>query len=609
LIKEFILFTLNVNILGGDVKLLNFVHSNLTKDNLSKVKNQRAFIEIILFLILVYIIPLYSQNPNQSIMDINNITLWVRNDGFHDWVTNDSYCSTFPKGTTGPLFTEGIVWGGKVFDGNDTIVRVNGCTYKYGNYSIERLYRVRSDYLNTDLTDDAANFFLVPENQVNESMISAVYNQYEKDWKEWPAEKGAPYLDVNKNGKYEPDIDIPGVPGASQTIWINYNDGNSYNTYGSPQIGLDIRETYWASESTSSLGNIIYKKVDIIYNGTQNKLPDSRIDGMYICQFVDTDIGVASDDFLGCDTLLNLGYAYNSSNYDDRYEEFHLAPPAVGHSVLNGPALRTGNSLDSAIINLKWRHGYKYFNPKPLTVFVAHRTGGNWADASFNYTGTLEFYNLMRGYRPQPPYPASEKLKGEFNGYGTYMLSGDPITKEGWVDGVKDSPGDRRFWSMSGPLNMKLGDTAEVVYAIVGGLGDNNLSSITHLKLNTKWAISDYYKLVDELTNNRINIPEDKIPPDHYTLYQNYPNPFNSTTVIKYEIPDNAYVNLVIYDVLGRAVKTLIDEEKEKGIYKVNFYADNLPSGIYFCRISFDNSKSKLIFDGLTKVNKLILIK
>ena len=144
------------------------------------------------------------------------------------------------------MFTEGILWGGKVFDGNEKIIRVNGSNYSSGNSAITRLYRVRSDYFKADLTDDAANFFIVPKNQVSDSMISAIYKQYERDWNEWPAEKGAPFYDVNKDGKYEPDIDIPGVPGASQTLWINYNDDISYFNYEFPPIGLDIRETYWA---------------------------------------------------------------------------------------------------------------------------------------------------------------------------------------------------------------------------------------------------------------------------------------------------------------------------------------------------------------------------
>ena len=53
---------------------------------------------------------------------------------------------------------------------------------------------------------------------------------------------------------------------------------------------------------------MIYKKVDIIYKGTTASISDSRIDSMYICQWSDTDLGKSSDDFIGCDTTLNLGF-------------------------------------------------------------------------------------------------------------------------------------------------------------------------------------------------------------------------------------------------------------------------------------------------------------
>ena len=599
------------------MKSLNILYSFQISENFSRIKKRIVSLRKFLLITLILISPVYSQIVKQSVINASNITLWIGDDGSHDWKINKggvpSYSGLYPKGTTGGIFTEGILLGGKVFDGNKKIIRISGVSYYSGNLPITRLFRVRSDYFKADLTDDAANFFIVPKNQVTKSMISEIYSQYEKDWLEWPAEKGAPFYDVNKDGKYEPDKDIPGVPGATQTIWINYNDNNSDSLYGSPPIGLDVRETYWAYSYTGILSNVMYKKVDIVYKGTQETPSDSKIDSAYICQFVDIDLGYPADDFIGCDTSLNLGYIYNSSDYDQYYSVFLPAPPAIGYSVLNGPAFQNENPSDSAIVNFKLMHGYKYFNSKPLTVYIAHRTGGYFADPNLDYTGALEFYNLMRGYMPEPHYPASQKVKDEFIGFGTYMLSGDPVTKEGWIDGVRDTPGDRRFWSMSGPFNLKLGDTVEAVYAIVGGLGDNHLSSITNLRYNTKGAIAEYNNLVSDITSGKYSpnvlLPSFNTSPEQYVLYQNFPNPFNSTTVIKYELPDDAHVTLVIYDILGRIIRTLVDEEKTTGIYEVRFNADNLPSGIYFSKISFNNPKSKLILDNLTKVSKLLLLK
>ncbi len=74
-----------------------------------------------------------------------------------------------------------------------------------------------------------------------------------------------------------------------------------------------------------------------------------------------------------------------------------------------------------------------------------------------------------------------------------------------------------------------------------------------------------------------------------FSLSQNYPNPFNPTTQIGYSVSERSQVSLVVYDLLGREVATLVNEVKEPGSYKVNFNASNLPSGMYTYRIQSGN--------------------
>ena len=74
-----------------------------------------------------------------------------------------------------------------------------------------------------------------------------------------------------------------------------------------------------------------------------------------------------------------------------------------------------------------------------------------------------------------------------------------------------------------------------------------------------------------------------------YALEQNYPNPFNPTTLISYSVPERGNVSLVVYDLLGRQVASLVNQVKEPGSYKVNFNASNLPSGIYTYSIKSGN--------------------
>ncbi len=89
-------------------------------------------------------------------------------------------------------------------------------------------------------------------------------------------------------------------------------------------------------------------------------------------------------------------------------------------------------------------------------------------------------------------------------------------------------------------------------------------------------------------------------PISNFNLYQNYPNPFNPSTTIEFDIPERTNVKLVVYDILGREVETLIDKELEPGKYKINFTATNLPSGVYFYTLRTPK---------FTKTNKMLLIK
>jgi hypothetical protein len=77
--------------------------------------------------------------------------------------------------------------------------------------------------------------------------------------------------------------------------------------------------------------------------------------------------------------------------------------------------------------------------------------------------------------------------------------------------------------------------------------------------------------------------------PDKYLLYQNYPNPFNPSTNIKYQITDNNFVTLKVFDILGKEVATLVNENLKAGEYEVTFNGSGLPSGIYFYKLNTEN--------------------
>jgi hypothetical protein len=96
--------------------------------------------------------------------------------------------------------------------------------------------------------------------------------------------------------------------------------------------------------------------------------------------------------------------------------------------------------------------------------------------------------------------------------------------------------------------------------------------------------------------------------PKAFALYQNYPNPFNPTTIISYALPKGDRVTLRLYDLLGRVVKTLVDDSQDAGIYEVRFSAtggsasggeaSSIASGVYFYRLqagSFVQTKKMLV--------------
>ena len=88
----------------------------------------------------------------------------------------------------------------------------------------------------------------------------------------------------------------------------------------------------------------------------------------------------------------------------------------------------------------------------------------------------------------------------------------------------------------------------------------------------------------------QINVSTGTELPKEYALYENYPNPFNPTTTIKYSIKENVRVKLIIYNVMGQVVRTLVDEKKPVGIYKIKWDGRNenseiVSSGVYFYRL------------------------
>jgi hypothetical protein len=85
--------------------------------------------------------------------------------------------------------------------------------------------------------------------------------------------------------------------------------------------------------------------------------------------------------------------------------------------------------------------------------------------------------------------------------------------------------------------------------------------------------------------SNEIEVEIVENIPTVFSLEQNYPNPFNPSSTIRFDIPTSSYVELKVYDILGKEVATLVNEELESGSYETIFDGTGLSSGVYFYRI------------------------
>lgn len=148
----------------------------------------------------------------------------------------------------------------------------------------------------------------------------------------------------------------------------------------------------------------------------------------------------------------------------------------------------------------------------------------------------------------------------------------------------------------------KYNDTMWIVFNQQNSpIPSGDIHDITIDKLGNEWmTCAGGLVIYNETGIIGINNQQTEIPID-FELSQNYPNPFNPTTKITYNIPRDAKVKLIIYDILGREIKRLINDElKLAGSYTIEFNGTNLSSGVYFYKLeSSDYSESK----------KMVLIK
>jgi hypothetical protein len=415
------------------------------------------------------------------------------------------------------------------------------------------------------------------------------------DWANWGqmVPYGAPYIDVNNNGIYEPAIDTPGVRNAKETIFYCMTDAD-YSKHdpgegfggGTQPLGAEVHMIAWAYDNPA-LQDVQFVSYEIvnkstnIWNGTQFGI------------FCDPDLGDGGDDYIGCDTTLKLSYCFNADNNDNIYG---ANPPAVGFSLLVSPLNRsvTPNQklgMTSFIKPEKSSSGF------PVCEF----------EPDANPYGA---YLMLCGYKKDstcyinPTQNPPTKTK--------YCFTGDPETNIGWTaytgvigncnhdstgNIVPYNAGDKRFLFSSGAydFNMTPGESQKFIFAQMMARGSSNLNSVTVLK-NLCANVRDFS---EQNFPNGINQITYQTPAE-FALLQNYPNPFNPLTTIKYRLPNFSAVSLKVYDILGRQIQTLVNAKQDAGTYEVTFDGGKYASGIYFY---------KMVSGDFTQTKKMLLIK
>jgi hypothetical protein len=413
-------------------------------------------------------------------------------------------------------------------------------------------------------------------------------------------------VDLNENGIWDPDEDRPDLIG-NITLWTVYNDGMApfLRRFSDVQPqNIEIQQTVYSFSNTEfDLDKAHFIRYKII---NQN---NSNFDSVYFSIWADSDIGDFEDDLVGSDTLLQSGFTYQ--NKSDAV--FGADPPAFFISLLQGPQSYIPNET---FIDVNQNGIYDPDIDTPLDTA----------------------YNIKGPYLETEIYPGAKNLKiNSFSPYmGSHPINGDPMNKEqlrfyqegklpsgelvdpctwsfsiihnqdcsninprffysgtfepysGWINNFNV---DQRKLLSVGPFDIKSNDTVIIVAAYLVGRGNSPINSVQ--------AGKQVNQNIIEVFNNNFPVvvgveSELNVISDFY-LHQNYPNPFNPTTKIKFSIPSNknplpgvargGLVTLKVYDILGKEVAVLVNEEKSPGEYEVNFNAANLSSGVYFYQL------------------------
>jgi hypothetical protein len=259
----------------------------------------------------------------------------------------------------------------------------------------------------------------------------------------------APYSDVNGNGVYDPiNGDYPVINAtcgnnyADQMIFWVYNDkGNIHTETGGQAIGVQVGALAFAFKTSDEVNNMTFYRYDILNKG------NVPIGDFYMGQWVDADLGCFNNDYVGCDTSLSLGFAYNglSTDPDCASRGYGVSVPIIGVDYFEGPfSGRTVNGQPEQL---------------GMSTFLYY---SNDFTTTGNPQSAINYYNYMAGFWTDGSPFTSDRC----NGYGgavptKFMFPGEPggpAFPASWSECSCNNPAaDRRWMQASGPFILQPG--------------------------------------------------------------------------------------------------------------------------------------------------------
>lgn len=264
----------------------------------------------------------------------------------------------------------------------------------------------------------------------------------------------APYTDVDGNPGYDPEAgDYPDVYG-DQAIWWIYNDrGDAHTETGGEAIGLEVQSLAFAFATNDEVNDMTF------YRYTVRNFSTTAIDSVFFGQWTDADLGLYTDDYVGCDTSRDLGMIYNGDAIDEGITGYGTSIPIQGIDFFQGPRKLVG--LDTTQIP-----------PQPIydTLGMAQFT---YYNNDFSVIGNPEVASHFYGYLSGTWKDGSPFTFGG-NAYQTgtpthFMFPDDPKQPlPFWSECSEgNQPADRRFVQSAGPFRLEPGAFNEVVVGAV----------------------------------------------------------------------------------------------------------------------------------------------